>query len=74
MSDRILMIEDDAHLAAMVSEYLAANGFEVAVAPRAERGLAMLDSGSKGHGPGSTRTSWSPARRRVRAGHASRGA
>jgi DNA-binding response OmpR family regulator len=46
MAERILMIEDDAHLAAMVSEYLAANGFEVAVAPRAERGLAMLASGA----------------------------
>ena len=46
MADRILMIEDDAHLASMVQEYLAANGFEVAVAPRAERGLSMLDGGS----------------------------
>jgi two-component system, OmpR family, phosphate regulon response regulator OmpR len=46
MPDRILMIEDDAHLASMVQEYLAQNGFEVAVAPRAERGLAMLDNGS----------------------------
>src|SRR5262249_53216304 len=43
---RILMIEDDAHLASMVQEYLSANGFEVAVAPRAQRGLAMLDGGS----------------------------
>ena len=46
MADRILMIEDDAHLAAMVSEYLAANGFEVTVAPRAERGLSLLAGGS----------------------------
>jgi DNA-binding response OmpR family regulator len=46
MSDRILMIEDDAHLAAMVAEYLAASGFEVTIAPRAERGLALLESGS----------------------------
>src|SRR6186997_732112 len=46
MADRILMIEDDAHLAAMVSEYLAANGFEVTVAPRGERGLALLAGGS----------------------------
>ena len=46
MADRILMIEDDAHLAAMVSEYLAGNGFEVTVAPRAERGLALFENGS----------------------------
>jgi two-component system phosphate regulon response regulator OmpR len=45
MADRILMIEDDEHLAAMVSEYLSANGFEVTVAPRAERGLALVASG-----------------------------
>jgi DNA-binding response OmpR family regulator len=29
MPDPILMIEDDQHLAAMVSEYLGANGFAV---------------------------------------------
>ena len=45
MTDRILMIEDDRHLAAMVSEYLGANGFEVTVAPRAERGLSLLAAG-----------------------------
>jgi DNA-binding response OmpR family regulator len=45
MADRILMIEDDEHLAAMVSEYLSASGFEVTVAPRAERGLALVASG-----------------------------
>ena len=39
------MIEDDEHLAAMVSEYLGANGFEVTVAPRAERGLDLLARG-----------------------------
>jgi two-component system, OmpR family, phosphate regulon response regulator OmpR len=46
MADRILMIEDDAHLAAMVSEYLAGNGFEVTVAPRAEKGLSLLAGGA----------------------------
>jgi two-component system phosphate regulon response regulator OmpR len=45
MTDRILMIEDDEHLAAMVSEYLGANGFEVTVAQRAERGLSLLAAG-----------------------------
>ena len=30
------MIEDDRHLAAMVSEYLGQNGFAVTVAPRAD--------------------------------------
>jgi DNA-binding response OmpR family regulator len=45
MAERILMIEDDASLAAMVSEYLAGSGFEVTVAPRAERGLALLAGG-----------------------------
>ena len=46
MADRILMIEDDAHLAAMVSEYLAGNGFEVTVAPRGEKGLSLLAGGA----------------------------
>ena len=46
MADRILMIEDDAHLAAMVSEYLAGNGFEVTVAPRADKGLSLLAGGA----------------------------
>ena len=45
MPDRILMIEDDEHLAAMVSEYLSSNGFEVVVAPRGERGLSALEAG-----------------------------
>ena len=40
------MIEDDAHLAAMVSEYLAGNGFEVTIAPRAEKGLSLLADGA----------------------------
>ena len=45
MTERILMIEDDGQLAAMVSEYLGAHGFEVTVAPRAERGLSLLAAG-----------------------------
>jgi two-component system phosphate regulon response regulator OmpR len=45
MTDRILMIEDDRHLASMVSEYLGANGFEVTVAARADRGLSLLAAG-----------------------------
>ena len=45
MADPILMIEDDRHLAAMVSEYLGANGFAVTVAPSGERGLALLAKG-----------------------------
>ena len=45
MTDRILMIEDDARLAAMVAEYLGATGFEVTLAPRAERGLALAGRG-----------------------------
>ena len=39
------MIEDDERLAAVVSEYLAASGVEVTVAPRAERGLSLLAGG-----------------------------
>ena len=45
VTDRILMIEDDARLAAMVSEYLGAAGVEVTVAGRAERGLNLLARG-----------------------------
>jgi DNA-binding response OmpR family regulator len=45
MAEPILMIEDDPHLAAMVSEYLGANGFTVTVAPRGDRGLALLAKG-----------------------------
>ena len=40
---RILMIEDDARLAAMVRTYLAEAGFEVAVADDAARGLRHLE-------------------------------
>jgi DNA-binding response OmpR family regulator len=45
VADRVLMIEDDERLAAMVSEYLATSGLQVTVAPRAERGLALLAKG-----------------------------
>ena len=45
MPDAILMIEDDQHLAAMVSEYLGQHGFAVTVAPRGDRGLALLGKG-----------------------------
>jgi DNA-binding response OmpR family regulator len=45
VADRVLMIEDDERLAAMVSEYLAGNGLQVTVAPRAERGLSLLARG-----------------------------
>jgi DNA-binding response OmpR family regulator len=46
VTDRILMIEDDARLAAMVSEYLGAAGVEVTVAQRAEKGLDLLGRGA----------------------------
>jgi DNA-binding response OmpR family regulator len=45
MADRILMIEDDHRLSAMVAEYLAPSGIEVTVAPTAEGGLRLLDRG-----------------------------
>ncbi len=42
MSPRILLIEDDARLAEMVSEYLGEAGFRVAVAAEGRAGLARL--------------------------------
>ncbi|MBK9089481.1 MAG: response regulator transcription factor [Holophagales bacterium] len=42
MATRILMIEDDARLASMVSEDLGRNGFDVSVARMASEGLARL--------------------------------
>ena len=45
MAEPILMIEDDEHLAAMVSEYLDTHGFAVTVAPTGERGLERLARG-----------------------------
>ncbi|MDP1527849.1 MAG: response regulator transcription factor [Rhodoferax sp.] len=44
MSQPLLMIEDDARLAGMVSEYLAQSGFAVAHAADASDGLARLQS------------------------------
>src|SRR6476469_9929320 len=44
MAQRILMIEDDQRLAAMVVTYLASNGFEVTHAGNAQAGLALLRS------------------------------
>ena len=44
MAQRILMIEDDQRLAAMVVTYLASNGFEVIHAGTAQAGLALLRS------------------------------
>ena len=42
MTDRVLIIEDDARLAAMVSEYLAAAGLRVITRETATEGLAAL--------------------------------
>ena len=42
MAQRVLLIEDDARLAGMVSEYLAGAGFRVSVAGRAEAGIERL--------------------------------
>ncbi|QBM26360.1 response regulator transcription factor [Hydrogenophaga pseudoflava] len=39
---RLLMIEDDARLAQMVTEYLAQSGYEVTHAPDGEKGLEQL--------------------------------
>ena len=45
---RLLMIEDDARLAAMVSEYLEPSGYEVAHAADGEAGLAALQAPATG--------------------------
>jgi DNA-binding response OmpR family regulator len=42
---RLLMIDDDVRLSAMVRDYLADNGIEVEAAPDAESGLRRLDAG-----------------------------
>ena len=42
ISQRILMIEDDCRLAAMVETYLAQHGYVLAHAPTGEEGLAVL--------------------------------
>ncbi len=41
MADRILLIEDDARLAAMVSDYLGEAGFRVTHAANGKSGLAL---------------------------------
>jgi DNA-binding response OmpR family regulator len=40
---RILLIEDDARLAAMVSEYLGGAGYRVSIAPAGAAGMQMLE-------------------------------
>ena len=44
--DRVLLIEDDERLSAMLSEYLATMGFEARAAPDAASGLESLARGS----------------------------
>ena len=46
MSQHLLMIEDDARLAAMVGEYLEQNGFTVSKAPDGLSGLSRLNQNS----------------------------
>ena len=43
MARRILLIEDDSRLAAMVAEYLGEAGYRVSVAPAGGAGLQMLE-------------------------------
>ncbi len=43
MAQRILLIDDDARLAGMVSEYLGGAGFRVTVAGRGEAGIEKLE-------------------------------
>jgi DNA-binding response OmpR family regulator len=43
VADRILLIDDDPRLAAMVAEYLGGAGYRVATAPDGTHGLARLD-------------------------------
>jgi OmpR family response regulator RpaB len=46
MPHRVLIIEDDPRLAAMVAEYLGNAGFRMTVAPSGEEGLAALAGGA----------------------------
>jgi DNA-binding response OmpR family regulator len=48
MRQHLLMIEDDARLAAMVAEYLDKNGYSVDIAPDGQAGLAALAHKSDG--------------------------
>lgn len=43
MAQRILLIEDDSRLAAMVAEYLGEAGYRVSVAPAGGAGMQMLE-------------------------------
>ena len=45
MSERILLVEDDARLAKLVAEYLGGAGFRVSHAARGDAALAMLAQG-----------------------------
>ena len=51
MSQHLLMIEDDARLAAMVGEYLEQNGFTVSKAPDGLSGLSRLGQGGDNYPP-----------------------
>jgi DNA-binding response OmpR family regulator len=51
MSQHLLIIEDDARLAAMVCEYLEQNGFTVSKAPDGLSGLAHLNQNGNGTAP-----------------------
>jgi DNA-binding response OmpR family regulator len=51
MSQHLLMIEDDARLAAMVGEYLEQNGFTVSKTPDGLSGLARLNQNGDSHAP-----------------------
>lgn len=46
MATRVLLIDDDARLHALLAEYLAPHGVEVGHAPDGGRGLAALESGA----------------------------
>ena len=46
MAERVLMIEDDERLAAMVGEYLGALGIKVTASPTAADGLKLLRQGA----------------------------
>ncbi len=45
MTERVLMIEDDKSLAAMVSEYLGKRGIEIISKPSAKEGLKLIHQG-----------------------------
>ena len=46
MSQKLLMIEDDARLAAMVADYLTQSGFAVQLAADGQHGLAAVQAGA----------------------------